>query len=45
MQLRMHLVDEPYLQNDGTHWVDEILSPAISRRWSRLSQNLKLAQI
>jgi len=36
--------DEPYVRNDGIHWVDEIIGTAISQRRSRLSERQKLAQ-
>ena len=36
--------DEPYVRNDGIHWVDEIIGTTISQRRSRLSERQKLAQ-
>jgi hypothetical protein len=36
--------DEPYVRNDGLHWVDTIIGTTISQRRSRLSDRQKLAE-
>jgi len=36
--------DEPYVRNDGIHWVDKIIGTTISQKRSRLSERQKLAQ-
>jgi hypothetical protein len=36
--------DEPYVRNDGIHWVDDIFGTMISQRRLRLSERPKLAQ-
>jgi hypothetical protein len=43
-QLHNQLGDEPYVPNDGIHWVDEIIGPTICQRRSRLSERQKLPQ-
>jgi hypothetical protein len=43
-QLGNQLDDEPYIRNDSTHWVDEIIPTPISQRKSWLCERQKLAQ-
>jgi len=36
--------DEPYVRNDGIHWVDQIIRTLIIQSRSRLTERQKLAQ-